>query len=179
MNRYAHFVFCSLIAFAAGACSHDHGATTTTDTNSDVIYENEATDEALVELQARAVDASKTIKITSPSAGQALASTASFTWNEPTARRGISDFFLGTAHAHGTPVNGAAYFVTISNASTPNLVRVFTTARQYQPSADVWTKLAAAGPLTVKVVGAQFETDKIPTGGGAFASAPIMFTVAK
>jgi hypothetical protein len=172
------FYVCIPVLFATAACSHDH-ATTPIPSNSDVIYENEATDEALIELQGRAVDASKTIKITSPSAGQALASTASFTWSEPTARRGISDFFLGTAHAHGTPVNGAAYLVTISSASAPNLVRTFTTTTAYKPSADVLAKLAGAGPLTVKVVGAQFETNKIPVGGGAFASAPISFTVAK
>ncbi|WP_437827570.1 hypothetical protein [Sorangium sp. So ce1153] len=83
------------------------------------------------------------------------------------------------ARAHGTPVNGRAYFLVFSTAEREGLLRVFTTKLSYTPDAAAWDKLRAAGaPITVDVVNAVFENNRIAPGGGPFTGEPVTFSVA-
>ncbi|WP_437808016.1 hypothetical protein [Sorangium sp. So ce1078] len=83
------------------------------------------------------------------------------------------------AQAHGTPINGRAYFLVFSTAEREGLLRVFTTKLSYTPDAAAWEKLRAAGaPLTVSVLNAVFENNRIVQGGGPFTGEPVSFSVA-
>ncbi|WP_437630835.1 hypothetical protein [Sorangium sp. So ce854] len=82
------------------------------------------------------------------------------------------------ARAHGTPVNGRAYFLVFSTPGREGLLRVFTTRLSYTPDAAAWEKLRAAGaPITVDVTNAIFENNRIVQGGGPFAGEPITFSI--
>ncbi|WP_437731008.1 hypothetical protein [Sorangium sp. So ce1335] len=82
------------------------------------------------------------------------------------------------ARAHGTPVNGRAYFLVFSTPERAGLLRVFTTKLSYTPDAAAWDKLrAAGGPITVDVTNAMFENNRIVQGGGPFAGEPVTFSV--
>ncbi|AUX45632.1 hypothetical protein SOCE26_071270 [Sorangium cellulosum] len=83
------------------------------------------------------------------------------------------------AQAHGTPVNGRAYFLVFSTAEREGLLRVFTTELSYTPDAAAWEKLRSAGaPITVEVVNALFESNRVAQGGGPFVGEPVTFTIA-
>ncbi|WP_437955306.1 hypothetical protein WME76_27720 [Sorangium sp. So ce119] len=83
------------------------------------------------------------------------------------------------ALAHGTPVNGRAYFLVFSTPEREGLLRVFTTKLTYTPDAAAWDKLRAAGaPITVSVINAVFENNRIVQGGGPFTGEPVTFSVA-
>ena len=85
-----------------------------------------------------------------------------------------------SAYAHGEPVNGPAYFLVLSTASDPKLVRVFTLASEYTPDATTWAKIAGAGaPITATILSAQFEENRVLQDGGPWESAPITFSVAQ
>ncbi|WP_437943174.1 hypothetical protein WMF27_28830 [Sorangium sp. So ce281] len=82
------------------------------------------------------------------------------------------------AWAHGTPINGRAYFLVFTTAERELLLRVFTTKLSYTPDAAAWDKLrAAGGPITVSVISALFENNRIVQGGGPFTGAPVTFTL--
>ncbi len=156
----------------------------------DVLYDGGATDEALEALLAQQPkdDPEKAATITWPANNEQLtrAEPPTFWWEVgPTARRlAPSDLRIGqqrapipkhplswllsrvpSAHAHGTPVNGPAYLLVISSDDDPELVRVFTTASEYQLPESAWTKVKdATGPLTAKVVWADFETNRVIDG---------------
>lgn len=86
---------------------------------------------------------------------------------------------IGTAHAHGSPMNGRAYFLTVSSAADPKLLRVFTTDLTYTPDEATWQKLEAASvPLTVTIVNAIYEQGKIVSDGGPFQGVPSTFVIA-
>ncbi|WP_437332609.1 hypothetical protein [Sorangium sp. So ce394] len=83
------------------------------------------------------------------------------------------------ARAHGTPINGRAYFLVFSTAEREGLLRVFTMKLSYTPDAAAWDKLrAAGGPITVSVLNAVFENNRIVQGGGPFTGEPVTFSVA-
>jgi hypothetical protein len=83
------------------------------------------------------------------------------------------------AHAHGDPFNGTGTFLVFSTDTTPNLVRVFTSNTTYTPSADAWGKMTSAGkPITLKLVSAIFESNRVAQDGGPFAGSTTTFTVA-
>jgi len=87
---------------------------------------------------------------------------------------------IPSAHAHGDPFNGTGTFLVFSTDSDPKLVRAFTGVLTYTPSMDAWGKLTAAGkPITLTLVSAVFDQDRITQGGGPFAGSTIKFTVAK
>lgn len=83
------------------------------------------------------------------------------------------------AHAHGDPFNGTGTFLVFSTDTTPNLVRVFTSNTTYTPSAEAWGKMTSAGkPITLKLVSAIFESNRVAQDGGPFAGTTTTFTVA-
>jgi len=146
----------TLTALAAG-CSDDGGtgaAQTSTgagsDDLSDVIYENGATDEALIALRSLVAtsDATQGTSFTWPSEGEKLvaANPAAFWWAVGIGRVDSPGFLeravgavLGVkpAYAHGMPISGRAYFLVFSTAKNAELLRVFTTALTYTSTADV------------------------------------------
>jgi hypothetical protein len=86
---------------------------------------------------------------------------------------------IRSASAHGEPFNGTGTFLVFSVDSDPTLVRVFTGATTYTPSKEVWDKLAGVNkPITLTVVSALFEQDRVVEDGGPFAGSTIKFTVA-
>jgi hypothetical protein len=169
----------SLVLLAG--CSHSHDVTPApgADDLTDVIYENETTDEALLALQSRATLTGKSPKLTAPTANQIMSVPTALVWTEPSAALPFWRSFLeGTALAHGTPLNGGGYFVVVSSKTNPKVARIFTSKTSYTPSAAVWTKLKAeTGMLTVTVKAATFEDNKIPSAGGPYVSAPVTFSV--
>lgn len=92
----------------------------------------------------------------------------------------LEPLFAGVrpAHAHGEPISGPAYFAVISSESEPELVRVFTTAREYLPTEEVWEKIKAVNePITVTVTAAEFDGNRIAQGGGPWKGSSITFTI--
>ncbi|WP_437478536.1 hypothetical protein WME75_30480 [Sorangium sp. So ce1014] len=109
-----------------------------------------------------------------PGAGDSGAAGASL-WAEVGALLGP----VRAARAHGTPINGRAYFLVFSTAEREGLLRVFTTKLSYTPDAAAWEKLRAAGaPITASVINAVFENNRIVQGGGPFPGEPVSFSVA-
>lgn len=82
------------------------------------------------------------------------------------------------AHAHGDPFSGNATLVVFASSSDPKLVRVFTGATEYTPSADAWAKIrGAGGEVTLTLVGAVFEQNRIGDSGGPYQGSVTTFTV--
>ena len=81
------------------------------------------------------------------------------------------------AHAHGDPFNGYGYFMTVKSSADPKICRVFTGATSFTPSSEVWSKVSAAGEVTVELVGAVFEDNRIPSGGGPFLGSTTALTI--
>ena len=159
---------------------------------SDVIYEGGATDEALIALLAQTPksDPAQAVGLVAPTEGETLgaATPFAFSWAVGSASRrapGALERAIGflfrvrEAHAHGTPISGRAYFLVCSTASNEKLLRVFTTALTYTPSADAWAKLVAAGaPIRVDIVIAIFESNRVADGGGPYGGTPRTFQIA-
>jgi hypothetical protein len=84
-----------------------------------------------------------------------------------------------SAHAHGTPVDGPGYFLTISSDSEPKLVRVFTNILDYTIEAEDWDRMkAVGGEMTAKVIWADFETNRVLNDGGPWDGTSVTFTIA-
>jgi hypothetical protein len=182
----------------AAACSHSHATPAPTAPNiSDVALESAATDEALLAMLAAAPLTSQRVAVLAPVEGSVPRSTVlTFSWSEPQTAIRLSpavqpsvqsaptmwweQFALeGTAHAHGTPTSGFAYFLVVTGSADAPLLRVFTTKKQYEPTADQWVKLLAAkGAMRAQVTAAFFEDNRVVAGGGPFASPPVNFTIA-
>lgn len=173
-----------------------------------VVYEGGATDEALEALlaQERQTDPAKTAVFDWPSNGETLgaATPTTFCWHigDATgalpAERGLkNDLRLGLsgpspstfesllfpglpeAHAHGTPISGPAYLIELTGPDGAMLLRGFTTATNFLPSAEAWESLKAAGvPITAVVTWADFETNRIVAGGGPWAGKAITVQIA-
>lgn len=171
-----------------------------------VVYQGGATDEALDALTAAQTksDPSKALAFEEPTADQVVDSESPFTfvWAEAGAsasispkeflpkRRDLSEpgpdaleralgvVLAGTpaAYAHGDPISGPAYYLVFSSASEDELVRVFTTATDYSPSANEWAKLEGVeGNVTVRLTWAQFESNRVTEG--PWEGAPVTFTI--
>ena len=191
-----------LVAFACSSSASPAGDAGIDTDVSDVLYEGGATDEALEALVAAPVKTGKAPFISAPTAGQVLPKEApfTFTWSEakqamlprertllPATRNVrapklhldlVLSLFEGTAHAHGTPINGQAYLLTFATEAEPKLVRVFTAKTTYVPSADAWNKLLAAKTtIQFRVRAATFEDNRLIESGGPFDSENVSFTV--
>lgn len=179
-----------------GACHHDDHAETT-DATSDVVYQGDATDEALNDMLALAPKSGdKRARFSSPTSGAKLSGDApTFAWTFGAAaldagtgsrraprprHRPDSPFYFGerAALAHGDPMNGTGYFLVLSTASDPKLLRVFTSETSYKPDAAAWDKIKkAGGTVTAKVTTALFDNNKVLSGGGPFEGEAITFEV--
>jgi hypothetical protein len=86
---------------------------------------------------------------------------------------------IRAASAHGEPFNGTGTYLVFSTDTDPKLVRAFTGATTYTPSQAAWGKMTGAGKqITLTLVSALFEQDRVVPGGGPFAGSTIKFTVA-
>jgi hypothetical protein len=83
-----------------------------------------------------------------------------------------------SAQAHGTPINGRAYFLVFSTAKSEGVLRVFTTRLDYTPDAAAWAKLrAAGGPITATALNAVFENNRVVVGEAPWEGEPVTFTI--
>jgi hypothetical protein len=86
---------------------------------------------------------------------------------------------IRAASAHGDPFNGTGTYLVFSTDTDPKLVRAFTGVTTYTPSQAAWGKMTGAGKqITLTLVSALFEQDRVVQGGGPFAGSIIKFTVA-
>ncbi|HRI69696.1 MAG TPA: hypothetical protein PK156_35950 [Polyangium sp.] len=95
-------------------------------------------------------------------------------------RSGLAELFgpIKSAQAHGTPLVGPATFLVFSTAKDAKLTRVFTTLTSYKPSQQVWDKLVTANAeITLSLVGAQFDNNRIADSGGPFQGTKYVFTI--
>jgi hypothetical protein len=81
------------------------------------------------------------------------------------------------AHAHGLPMNGAAFLLTFGTSEDPHLLRVFTDETSYEPSDEAWAALAGAREITLTLRMGLFEEGRLPSGAGPFESAALHFSV--
>jgi hypothetical protein len=192
------------LASFAGCSDDSHDGETHVEGLGDVVYEGGATDEALEALlaQERQQDPTKAAVFDWPSNGEVLgaATPSPFCWHVGAATGAVTppaDRFFGVpsgapdrrepstiervlfpgipeAHAHGTPISGPAYLIEFTGPDGAMLLRGFTTATNFLPSADAWADLkAAAVPITASVTWAEFETNRIAPGGGPWAGTAI------
>jgi hypothetical protein len=76
-----------------------------------------------------------------------------------------------SAHAHGAPFTGIAYFVVFSTPSNPKLLRVATKNTTYTPDAAAWKALTdAKETITVIIDAARIEGNLLVDGGGPFVT---------
>jgi hypothetical protein len=114
-------------------------------------------------------------RATSERARPARASTGRSVW-----RTWLDDLLVleRSAHAHGTPMNGDAYFLVFATRDDPALLRVFTRDTLYAPPVPAWESLAdAQGTVTLSVTRATFEEGRLAADGGPFVSQPVHFTI--
>lgn len=84
------------------------------------------------------------------------------------------------ARAHGDPLNGTATFIVFSTKSDAKLVRVFTDQTSFTPGQDLWDKLTGANAeITVSLVAAEFDNNRIADGGDPVQGTELTFTIAK
>ena len=82
------------------------------------------------------------------------------------------------AHAHGTPYNGTAYYLVISDATSKQRLQVFTTATSFTPEAVDWQNLVEAPqPLKLEITSAFFEENDIPADGGPYVGGSFPFQI--
>lgn len=196
--RLAALTVITSLAIYAPACGPDDPevAVEAPPSIDDVIYEIGANDDALASLLAAplAQDPSKGAVFSFPVDGAALPAGVAPTfawavggssarWIAPSApeRGGSSLEIFGrerSAEAHGSPVNGKAYFLVFSTPKDDKLLRVFTTSLSYTPDEAAWTKLKTAGaPITASILTATFAKNAVVEGGGPFPGADVTFTV--
>jgi hypothetical protein len=85
---------------------------------------------------------------------------------------------IRTASAHGDPFNGTGTLLVFATASDAKLVRVFTGVTTYTPTKEAWDKMTAAGkPITITLISAVFEQDRVVMNGGPFTGSISTFTV--
>lgn len=98
--------------------------------------------------------------------------------------RGVMDVMLGVAlsgvrpaYAHGTPLTGPGFLLTIE-AGEERLARVFTKGTEYLPNDATWASMkGAAQPLTLRLLAAEFETNRIAPDGGPWQGADVTVTI--
>lgn len=82
------------------------------------------------------------------------------------------------AHAHGDPLTGTATFLVFSTKSDPKLVRVFTDQTSFTPGQETWDTLAAAGEeITLSLIAADFDANRIADGGDPVQGTKFTFTL--
>ncbi|MBK8254227.1 MAG: hypothetical protein IPK82_16360 [Polyangiaceae bacterium] len=82
------------------------------------------------------------------------------------------------AHAHGDPLNGTATFLVFSTKTNSKLVRVFTDQTSFTPGQETWDALAAAGEeITLTLIAADFDANRIADGGDPVIGSPFKFVV--
>lgn len=99
----------------------------------------------------------------------------------PSFRSALRDFIgpVKSAEAHGTPLAGLATFLVFSTATNAKVLRVFTTSTSYTPSQEAWNKvLAANAEITLSLVSAEFDNNRVADGGGPFQGSKYVFTIA-
>ncbi len=191
-----------------GACGGDDTTAQENNGLSDVIYQGNTNDEALEQLLAAPSknDESQAAVVDMPLAGIEVPSSppAVFTWHSGAtafrtpARQKLLDVpalasprvpalvelasLFGPvreAEAHGPPVNGKVYFMTLATVSNPTMVRVFTDQTSYTPTQDVWDKLSAKHEvITITILTAYFDNDVLAADGGPFTGVASTFTIA-
>jgi hypothetical protein len=78
------------------------------------------------------------------------------------------------AHAHGTPMSGSGFFLTFATPSNPKLLRVFTKNLGYEPDDAKRTLLTSqTEEITIELVTAEFDQNRIAQDGGPFRTKPI------
>jgi len=83
-----------------------------------------------------------------------------------------------TAHAHGTPFNGLAFFLEIDDAGGNHAIRVFTDETSYQPESVAWSALSGlAQPLRLTITSAIFEENHVLANGGPYVGGSVEFRV--
>jgi hypothetical protein len=83
------------------------------------------------------------------------------------------------AAAHGTPFSGVGTYVVFSVDGNPKLLRALTGDVQFQPQQAAWDEMAATGkPITVTLVSAIFEQNRVVQEGGPFVGSSITVTIA-
>ena len=98
-------------------------------------------------------------------------------------RRGFHEFlnFLAperVAHAHGTPYNGTAYYLVITDKDSKQILQVFTQETSFTPELVDWQHLTdAPQPLTLKITSAFFEENSVPADGGPFVGGSFPFRI--
>ena len=84
----------------------------------------------------------------------------------------------GTAHAHGAPYNGTAYYLVISDADSKTRLQVFTPETSFTPGAIDWQNLVQAPqPLKLEITSAFFEENDVPADGGPFVGGTFPFSI--
>lgn len=102
--------------------------------------------------------------------------------SSPTFRSALNELFgpIKAAHAHGDPLVGPATFLVFSTPTNPKLVRVFTNLTSYTPAQSVWDKLVATNAeITLSLIGAEFDNNRIADGGGPFQGTKYVFKIAQ
>jgi hypothetical protein len=179
---------------AAGCSDHAH------DTPSDVAFQGEANADGFETFAAAAPkeDAARAPTLTAPANGAKVPSATpqKFEWKPaaamgpaPAAReryaavsppRFVFPLPIGplrTARAaHGAPMNGRAYLLTLKSGGN-NVVRVFTTTTTYEPDAAAWQKLKDAKSITATIATASFDNNNVVSGSGPFVSPATSFTI--
>ncbi len=95
-------------------------------------------------------------------------------------RSGLAEFFgpVKAAHAHGEPLVGPATFLTFSSAANAKIVRVFTSLTSFTPAQAEWDKLVAANAeITLSLIGAEFDNNRLADSGGPFQGTKFVFTI--
>lgn len=176
------------VVYAPAGCKedeHDHGTG-----SSDAVFAGTANDEGLDAFDAATPtnDAAKAPALTAPQAGAKVpgATPIAFTWKAtPTALRmrgapryeGSSPFgAMRAAHAHGDPMNGKAYLLTLRSGGNV-VARAFTTNTTYTPDDATWTKLKTAKSIEATLASASYDNNNIVQGSGPFVAPAVAFTI--
>lgn len=189
LTRFASIAVLGLaVVYAPAGCKedeHEHGGGT-----SDAIFAGTATDEGLSTFDAApaTTDATKAPALTAPQAGAKVpaATPVAFTWKAtPTALlprtapryEGSSPLSpMRAAHAHGNPMNGKAYLLTLRSGGSV-VARVFTTNTTFTPDDATWTKLKTAKAIEATLASASFDNNNLVPGSGPFVAPPVAFTI--
>lgn len=207
-RRRAAYLLVLLLASCSSNSSDttDHHDAGSEQDISNVIYVGGVTDEALLRLLDATPknDARKTVIVDAPDLSAPLPkdSPATLQWHlateatrapglrlvpagdPPSPWRRLGHDFLRLlaperiAHAHGTPYNGTAYYLVVSDASSKQLLQVFTSATSFTPEAADWQHLTEAPqPLELEITSAFFDENSIQAGDGPFVGGKFPFRI--
>lgn len=151
----------------------------------DVILDGDVTDETMIglanalEADNPAASSTSAPTLDSPTDGAALPAETipTFSWHVGTSALVARLAPTSTEPAHGDPYSGYATYLEFTvGGETP--VQVLTSELSWTPTTEAWDELAAAGqPITLTLVGAEFEQDRVLQDGGPYAGSTIEFEV--